>query len=256
MRFQEFTAADLAANSNRGDNPFDPHQIRYLGFGFRSKNAYFNVGKYNQTVKIPDMKVISKMRGADTTKVGMALESDVLVKCSCPDYKYGGFQYMGTATGYNTARPEKRRPDIRNPDLKGSVCKHLTYLLQELPRFVDAIVRDIEHARTINYRVVRREAKAMTTKNLIERVRNGMDPMELIENLFMEFDKYSPADLMKLATEGEVDTVIDYLIGEGHIKVDDEFANKLRDYSATPDNKLGTELLSTMEMWAGSMSEG
>jgi len=55
----------------------------------------------------------------------------VLVSCTCPDFLYGGFAYLGTRYGYSLIR-ETRPPVKRNPKLKGSVCKHLISVLSDL----------------------------------------------------------------------------------------------------------------------------
>jgi len=151
----EFTTTDLIDNSNRGQNEFSPKTIRYLGFSFRSKIAWFNTGKYVQKVMFPDFKVISKLRGQDLDKVQLALTGDVKVSCTCPDFLYGGFKYIGTELDYSTNK-ETRPPVMRNPQEKGSVCKHLTYLLGNIGHFAQQIANDIEASRLNNYRSMRR----------------------------------------------------------------------------------------------------
>lgn len=246
--FQEFSAVELSQQSNRGKNPFEPYQIRYLGFSFRTKILWFNTGKYRQKISIPDLKIVSKMKGDDTEKVGIAIEGDIQVHCTCPDFHYGGFKYMGTMLDYSRNK-ETRFPHIRNPKLNGSVCKHLTHLLQELPRFQDAIIRDIEQARRNNYKSTLSEDIMTNAQKLIENVRKGEAPAELIENMLLEFDKYSPDDLIKMAMNGEVDAVLDYLVGERLIEPASEVADKIRSLGATPDEKLASELLATFKMW-------
>lgn len=56
-------------------------------------------------------------------------ESDILVNCSCPDYKYR-FQYWASKYGYQAGQYQVVATKITNPkDSIGSVCKHLLALL-------------------------------------------------------------------------------------------------------------------------------
>lgn len=152
---KEATARELVTGSIRkGD--FTPKTIQYLGFSFRSKLAYFKTGDYQQKVKIPDIKVVSKIKGTDKDKVSLAIDSDVEVYCTCADFLYGGFQYIGTQLSYSTNK-ETRPPVNNNPTMRGTVCKHLTYLLDKLPTYSDEIVKDIEKSRGSNYKSVMRD---------------------------------------------------------------------------------------------------
>jgi hypothetical protein len=52
--------------------------------------------------------------------------------CTCPAYKFWGFQYIDTQLGI-AIHPEVRFPSIRNPELKGILCKHGIRSLKVLP---------------------------------------------------------------------------------------------------------------------------
>ena len=57
---------------------------------------------------------------------------DVLVGCSCPDWKYRQ-AYQGTRGQYNAGKPELRPANITNPnDTKGAGCKHVMHVLGNL----------------------------------------------------------------------------------------------------------------------------
>ncbi len=122
-------------------NNFEKKRVRYLGFSFRKKLTYWNVGKYIQKVEIPGLKIISKMKGTLNEKIKLALEDDVRVFCNCPDFLYGGFKYIGTQLKYGTDK-EHRPPVIRNPQEEGTVCKHINYLLLNIDNYVDKIEED------------------------------------------------------------------------------------------------------------------
>ena len=58
--------------------------------------------------------------------------SDVLVSCTCPDFKYRQ-SYQATMGQYNAGRPELRPANITNPnDTKGAGCKHVMNVLGNL----------------------------------------------------------------------------------------------------------------------------
>lgn len=57
---------------------------------------------------------------------------DVLVSCTCPDWKYRQ-SYQSTMGRYNAGRPELRPANITNPnDTKGAGCKHVLNVLGNL----------------------------------------------------------------------------------------------------------------------------
>lgn len=56
-------------------------------------------------------------------------QSDIMVNCSCADFKYR-YSYVSTKNTYKYGKKEMRPADIRNPDDNiGSFCKHLTAIL-------------------------------------------------------------------------------------------------------------------------------
>lgn len=67
---------------------------------------------------------------------------DIKIQCSCEDFLYKGFAYMGTQLDYSLM-DEPRFPQVRNPNLEGSVCKHGISVLSKLNLFYGPIVRDI-----------------------------------------------------------------------------------------------------------------
>ena len=124
-------------------NDFSPKKIVYKGTNFRQKTSLFNTGKYIQKIQFPSIKTISKLKGSYKEKVPLAIEDEVKVNCTCPDFKYGGFKYIGTQLDYSMFK-EGRYPKKRNPDLKGSICKHLNYLLENLPKYTNRIAKDMD----------------------------------------------------------------------------------------------------------------
>lgn len=156
----EASASELASGSNRG-NAFSPRTAGYEGLSFRTKKLRFRTGKYDQELVIPDIKVISRMKGTDEEKIRIALDGDIKVHCTCPDFRYGGFQYMGTQLGYSSKALEIPAP-VRNPRDEGTVCKHLKFVLSRIGDYVDDIAADFGRARKTKwYSTVRRTVESV-----------------------------------------------------------------------------------------------
>lgn len=121
----------------RANNRKQPILVRYVGVNKQNgwikfeTNSQFTKGrKYYQYVKlldINDIKDFGDLREIDITR--LVLSGNVAVFCSCPDFLYKGFKYMGYHMGYGLRR-ETRFPKIRNPNLKGTICKHLICVSQ------------------------------------------------------------------------------------------------------------------------------
>ena len=107
------------------------------------------VGTYTEKVKLLDLRKF--LRSENTTKdaVKKALLGDIQVSCSCPAWKFWGYQYIGTKEKY-AIEPERRSPKIRNPQLKGSICKHLDVVLYVLPFLHSRITKELRQMRYWN----------------------------------------------------------------------------------------------------------
>lgn len=139
---------------------------RYIGVNPKTHTAFFKTKdpqgsgqEWEQHVRFPDYTDVGRLKKDITTKekVQLALKAgEVKVYCDCPDFIYGGHQYMAHADGYGT-RKEVRFPDLNNPNLEGTVCKHVNSVARNIDSFIDDITDDFENAKDNNYRVVRRE---------------------------------------------------------------------------------------------------
>ena len=70
---------------------------------------------------------------------------DILIDCSCPDYKYR-FNWIAKQYGYalrNRIQGHNYSPDLANPQLKGGLCKHLFKALSRMSDWTDAASRRI-----------------------------------------------------------------------------------------------------------------
>lgn len=113
-----------------------------------STNSQYTPGKkYIQYIKLneaKDMKHFKEFKKSEIIR--LFLTGDLSVYCSCPDFKYRGFKYMGTQMGYGIFR-ENRFPKIRNPKLEGTVCKHLLCVLSVLNTNWASIARDMKRSK-------------------------------------------------------------------------------------------------------------
>jgi hypothetical protein len=99
---------------------------------FNTPSQTFPNKKYYQYVKLLDIKDIKSLKDLKKKDVvNLLLNGDISVFCSCPDFLYRGYKYMGYKTGYGIYK-ENRFPKIRNPRLEGTVCKHMIAVLQVL----------------------------------------------------------------------------------------------------------------------------
>lgn len=82
-------------------------------------------------------------------KVRLAIAGNLQVSCSCPAFKWWGYEYISTQLGIKDGEPQAIYPHIRNPKLEGVVCKHLYKALQVFPLHYMMIVSDISKGRFI-----------------------------------------------------------------------------------------------------------
>jgi hypothetical protein len=132
-------------------------EIYYGGMSHRTaksriKTIYFDTidkdgsGKNRRVkVQIPDYRQISKDKKMSTKeKLEMTLEDgDVKMDCSCPDFLYKGYKYIGTEKEYSI-KPETIPPYVRNPNLEGTLCKHGLAVLLNIDKYINQISNDID----------------------------------------------------------------------------------------------------------------
>jgi len=92
---------------------------------------------YNQLIQILDVN-----NKIDKNNLLKSLKGNLKVDCSCPDYLYKGFKYIGTVKDY-AIEDEDIKPIETNPELKGSVCKHLLAILINIEKYVPQILEDL-----------------------------------------------------------------------------------------------------------------
>jgi len=96
---------------------------------------------YKAVIKFPKIKKIMKLLPQKPSKkaVEKAKErivetinnTDVETFCSCKSASYFGYNYILTQEKSKYGTQENRFPHIKNPFLKGSICKHTRYILED-----------------------------------------------------------------------------------------------------------------------------
>jgi hypothetical protein len=110
---------------------------------FNTPSQYTPGKKYYQYVKLLDIKDIDNLKDLKKKDIiRLLLAGNVSCYCSCPDFLYKGFKYMGYNMGYGVYK-EMRYPKIKNPNLEGTVCKHMLAVLQVLSLHWLSIHRDM-----------------------------------------------------------------------------------------------------------------
>lgn len=153
----EATAAELRADDDRrflkkaervrelsavSGTFFESYVHRSGTLTFKTPSAHFSENGlvYAQTIKLleihPAIKKFSAMSsGTPWLQIAVReamFNGDIRCHCTCPAWKFWGWQYIGTQDDFAT-RSENRFPIERNPSLRGTVCKHLHQALQVLP---------------------------------------------------------------------------------------------------------------------------
>lgn len=101
--------------------------------------------KYTQKIALQDL---AEILDDETLKVGekvrLAIAGDLKVSCTCPAYKWWGYEYIMTQLDAKEGSPQTIFPKIRNPKLQGTLCKHLKVVVQSFPLNWTSIAKDIK----------------------------------------------------------------------------------------------------------------
>jgi hypothetical protein len=105
---------------------------------------------YTQRIKLLDYPDVEN--DTDITykeKVRLAIAGDIEVSCTCPAYKWWGYEYIMTQLSAKEGSPQKIFPEIRNPELQGTVCKHLKVVIEAFVMNWTTIAKDIKDGNFI-----------------------------------------------------------------------------------------------------------
>lgn len=105
-------------------------------------------GSYDVAIQMVDYPEIADEEDLTVQeKVRLAIQGDLKVKCTCPAYRYWGFEYINTQLGSNAGEDQERYPHIRNPRLVGILCKHAYQAMTIFPMVWNSIASDIKNGR-------------------------------------------------------------------------------------------------------------
>lgn len=114
---------------------------------FDARSASGN-GKYDVAVQLVEYPDIAEDGDLSTSeKVRLAISGDLKVSCTCPAYRYWGYEYINSQLGSNAGEDQERFPYVRNPKLEGILCKHIYKTLDVLPMNWNSISADIDRDR-------------------------------------------------------------------------------------------------------------
>jgi hypothetical protein len=147
---QELVSGTIRKKNLTGSKYSNARLVKYL---HRTKNFTFHIKEYFVNIRLSDLPIVGKLKGSDSAKIDIALDSDIKVNCSCPDFLFGGFRYIGTQLSYSTHR-ENRPPAVRNPNQAGTVCKHIGHILNNLPEFKPQMLDFMKRSRDGEYKVI------------------------------------------------------------------------------------------------------
>ena len=114
------------------------------------------------------------------------ITGDVMIRCTCEDFLYGGFAYMSWNNGYGLQK-ELRAPDVRNPNREGSACKHclsVLNLINQSNTLFDKIAKDLD-ALFQRYKKLAKSKPKKESQVLTEvsELHGDLDPYDLADNL-------------------------------------------------------------------------
>lgn len=162
QQLEEVFLDDLERDTEpRRDTRGDRVQSRFFKLSPKTHTASFKSrdpggsGKFHQQdLRFPDFTEIGRENLPLEERLALAIQAgNVLVFCSCEDFLFKGYKYMGHIGDYGT-RKETRPPEVNNPALEGSVCKHLNSVFQDIETFIDDITRAWQDARDNDFNVV------------------------------------------------------------------------------------------------------
>jgi|688.fasta_scaffold155432_5 hypothetical protein len=134
---------DYQGNKQKRPISFSSWDRRRKTFSFEASGTE----EYKLQLSVPDYSVISRLKGTIGEKLKIALEAEVKIFCSCPSFRYNGYKYMAANLDYGL-RNETRYPFVRNPQLKGTVCKHLFQLMEDIDDYVPQMEEAIKNERS------------------------------------------------------------------------------------------------------------
>lgn len=133
---------------------------------------------WEQRVQLMDMYEELPKHTKLINAVRASLAGELKLDCSCPAWKFWGYEYLMTKKKSAVHR-EPRQPRIRNPREEGSVCKHLFAIVQALGFFAPEVTGDLQRYPWTLSRKAKAALKAFDERT--KRKPPGKKPLEPAE---------------------------------------------------------------------------
>lgn len=105
---------------------------------------------YEQRITLLDYQEIADAEDlTHREKLRLAIAGDLEVSCTCPAFKWWGYEYIMTQLDAKGGTPQNIYPQVRNPKLHGTVCKHLKIVLQAFVMHWTSIAKDIKNGNFV-----------------------------------------------------------------------------------------------------------
>ena len=108
-------------------------------------NSSTGSGSYNILIELSELP--SLLGDKDLTMkeiVRLSLAGDIKISCSCPAFRYWGYEYITTQLDSHADNPQYIYPMVRNPKLEGIMCKHCYKAVKSFGKYWASIAKDIE----------------------------------------------------------------------------------------------------------------
>lgn len=100
---------------------------------------------YIVKIKLLEYPSIEYYRDISTQdKVRLAITGDLAISCTCPAYRYWGYEYIMTQLSSNVGKNQEIYPQVRNPNLEGTLCKHCYRTVKAFGSYWSRISKDID----------------------------------------------------------------------------------------------------------------
>lgn len=146
-----FRGADLArkkrartVNINLIDQEWED-EAPVFKFRVRHPNEHGGSGRFHEVnMRLDSFPEVVDDDIPEIDKIKQSLVAgDVHTNCSCEDFLYKGFAYIGTQLDYSLT-DEDRPPVIRNPKQEGTLCKHALSVIKKLNLFYRKMAKQLE----------------------------------------------------------------------------------------------------------------
>lgn len=102
-------------------------------------------GSYIVKIKLVEYPDIDTEEDLTTReKVRLSLAGDIAIHCTCPAFKWWGYEYIMTQLGANSSSVQDIYPKIRNPKLEGTLCKHSYRAIRRFGSYWSKVAKDID----------------------------------------------------------------------------------------------------------------